>query len=73
MNTTKIKNPMVIQLSSCEKILDVEKFIESHKLFIEANKNKPSLIMPFINRLKRLKEHLDSNNIKLNLNISINI
>lgn len=64
---------MEIQLSNFEKILDVEKFIESHKLFIEANKNKPSLIMPFIDRLKRLKDHLDSNNIKLNLNISINI
>lgn len=73
MNTIKIKKPMEIQLSNFEKILDVEKFIESHKLFIEANKNKPSLIMPFIDRLKRLKDHLDSNNIKLNLNISINI
>jgi len=45
-------NDQEIQLSPCEKILNLEKFIKSHIKFLKNNKGK-KLFMPYYIRLEK--------------------
>jgi len=45
-------NDQEIQLSTCEKILNLEKFIKSHIKFLKSNKGK-KLFMPYYIRLEK--------------------
>lgn len=48
-----------IEISKCEKVIDLNKFVDTHLSVIGSNIHNMKLILPYIERLEKLKQQLE--------------